>query len=61
MALNDESEELIKAKHKEICLNLNMDNLTGENAWRMYLDIKNNYTLDVSFIFAFFKRKFIKF
>lgn len=48
MALNDESEEFIKAKHKEICLNLNMDSVTGDIAWNMYLDIKNNYTLDVS-------------
>lgn len=57
MALNDESEELIKAKHKEICLNLNMDSVTGDIAWKMYLDIKNNYTLDVSFLYSYVIKK----
>lgn len=47
MGLSEEDEENILQRFEEICLDLNMDTSTKEEAWQNYQKIQTNFTLEV--------------
>lgn len=47
MGLSEEDEENILQRFDEICLDLNMDTTTKEEAWQNYQKIQTNFTLEV--------------
>lgn len=48
MSVKDEGEDFVLQKHKEFCLALNMDAISGDRAWESYNEIRKIYTLEVS-------------
>lgn len=48
MVLSDDGEDKLGEKYDELCLDLNMDKKTKEEAWKNYEKIKKNYTLEVT-------------
>lgn len=48
MVLSDDGEDKLCEKYDELCLDLNMDKKTKEEAWKNYEKIKKNYTLEVT-------------
>jgi retinoblastoma-like protein 1 len=48
MVLLDNADENVYERHQELCVNLNMDKDTAEEAWQNYETIRQNYTLEVS-------------
>lgn len=46
MVLSEDGEDKLEEKYDEICLDLNMDKKTKEEAWKNYEKIKKNYTLE---------------
>ncbi|BFZ13546.1 hypothetical protein BsWGS_16586 [Bradybaena similaris] len=46
MGLSEEDEENILQRFEEICLDLNMDTSTKEEAWQNYQKIQTNFTLE---------------
>lgn len=48
--MKDDSDDLVLQKHKEFCLALNMDAISGDRAWESYSEIRKIYTLEVSLI-----------
>ena len=57
MGLSEEGDENVEDRYEELCLDLNMDKNTKEEAWDNYDKIRQNYTLEVNetamLIFAF--------
>lgn len=47
---NNNREEELFEKHKELCEALNMDEETKEKSWQSYRSISFNYMLNVSLI-----------
>jgi hypothetical protein len=48
MVLSEDGEDKLEEKYDELCLDLNMDRKTKEEAWKNYEKIKKNYTLEVN-------------
>ncbi|KAL4235049.1 Retinoblastoma-like protein 1 [Mactra antiquata] len=46
MGLTEDGDDLLDDRYDELCLDLNMDKKTKEEAWRNYERIKKNYTLE---------------
>ncbi|KAK6982148.1 retinoblastoma-like protein 1 [Biomphalaria glabrata] len=46
MGLSDESEENVLQRFEEVCLDLNMDTSTKEDAWQNYQRMQTNYSLE---------------
>nr|CAD7568693.1 unnamed protein product [Timema californicum] len=46
MVLCDDPDENIYQRHKELCVNLNMDQGTADEAWHNYENIRQNCTLE---------------
>lgn len=46
MGSTEENEEQLDEKYDELCLDLNMDKKTKEEAWKNYEKIKRNYSLE---------------
>ncbi|XP_060567628.1 retinoblastoma-like protein 1 isoform X1 [Ruditapes philippinarum] len=46
MVLSEDGEDKLEEKYDELCLDLNMDRKTKEEAWKNYEKIKKNYTLE---------------
>lgn len=44
----DNSLDSAKEEYDQLCRELNMDESTMEAAWRSYIAIRHNYTLEVS-------------
>ena len=42
------SSESVKDEYDQLCRELNMDESTMETAWKSYMAIRHNYTLEVS-------------
>ena len=40
--------ETVKADYDQLCCELNMDESTMETAWKSYIAIRHNYTLEVN-------------
>lgn len=53
MGLSGESDEEVFKKHQELCNDLNMDKDSANEAWQSYANIRQNYTLEVSFILVY--------
>lgn len=47
MGLSVDGDDRLDDRYDELCLDLNMDKKTKEDAWRNYEKIKKNYTLEV--------------
>ena len=47
----DEKSDQVYEQFNEMCYDLNMDKLTAREAWNSYCQVKQNYTLEVSFHF----------
>lgn len=59
MEPTEENDDAVERKYNEICLDLNMDKGTKEEAWESYQKIQTKYTLEVWPIFlltAYVKR-----
>ncbi len=41
--------EVVKEDYDQLCRELNMDESTMDTAWRSYIAIRHNYTLEVNF------------
>lgn len=48
MSRSEDSEENLIAKMDSLCSNLNVDPAAAKKSKESFLDIKRNYTLDVS-------------
>ncbi|XP_052230201.1 retinoblastoma-like protein 1 isoform X2 [Dreissena polymorpha] len=46
MGLSEEADENVEEKFEELCLDLNMDKKSKDEAWKNYQKIKKNYSLD---------------
>lgn len=51
MEPTEENDDAVERKYDEICLDLNMDKGTKEEAWESYQKIQTKYTLEVWPIF----------
>lgn len=49
VSLGDPDENVYE-RHQELCIKLNMDKDTAEEAWQNYERIKENYLLEVSWV-----------
>ncbi len=45
---SEHNMETVKADYDQLCCELNMDESTMDNAWKSYIAIRHNYTLEVS-------------
>lgn len=52
MEPTEETDDAVERRYNELCLDLNMDKGTKEEAWESYQKIKTKYTLEVGQIFA---------
>lgn len=48
MGLSAELEHDIYKKHQDLCVELNLDKESANESWNSYLNIRQNYTLEVS-------------
>lgn len=44
----EESDRVTYERHHKLCTSLNMDRAAADEAWKSYLAMKQNYTLEVS-------------
>ena len=51
----DNSLKLVKEDYDQLCCELNMDQSTMEAAWKSYIAIRHNYTLEASHVESCFK------
>lgn len=49
MGLSEYGDENIEERFNELCLDLNMDKATSEEAWLSYEKIARNFTLEVRY------------
>lgn len=47
MGQSDDLEDYPYSRHQELCQKLNMDATAATEAWKSYLTIRQNYTLEV--------------
>lgn len=52
MEPTEETDDAVERRYNELCLDLNMDKGTKEEAWESYQKIKTKYTLEVGQFFA---------
>lgn len=45
---SEESQEELEVRYEELCLDLNMDKSTKDEAWTNYEKTKKNYSLEVN-------------
>lgn len=50
MGLSAEVEEDIFKKHQDLCVELNLDKESAHESWNSYLNIRQNYTLEVRLV-----------
>lgn len=50
MGLSAEVEEDIYKKHQDLCVELNLDKESANESWNSYLNIRQNYTLEVRLV-----------
>lgn len=50
MGLSAEVEEDIYKKHQDLCVELNLDKESAHESWNSYLNIRQNYTLEVRLV-----------
>lgn len=53
MEPTEETDDAVERRYNELCLDLNMDKGTKEEAWESYQKIKTKYTLEVGQFFAY--------
>lgn len=50
--LNDPDVGATKNEYEQLCRELNMDESTMDLAWKSYIAIRHNYTLEVKYEFS---------
>ncbi len=50
---DDNTEENEEQRYEDVCLDLNLDKVAKEEAWKSFERISQNYTLEVSFVVNF--------
>ena len=50
MNVVDEKSDQVYGQFNEMCYDLNMDKMTAREAWKSYCQVKQNYSLEVSFV-----------
>ena len=43
----EEEDQVTYERHHKLCTSLNMDKAAADDAWKSYLGMKQNYTLEV--------------
>lgn len=49
MGLSDDGDDNAEARYEDLCLDLNLDKTSKEEAWHSFETIRTNYTLEVGF------------
>ena len=49
MGLSDDGDDNPESRYEDLCMDLNLDKTSKEEAWQSFETIRTNYTLEVGF------------
>ncbi len=50
MGLSDDGDDSAETGYEDLCMDLNLDKTSKEEAWQSFEAIRTNYTLEVGFV-----------